>query len=67
MIINIPKPRSYYEFQIQDTNDTPITKKKKVSRGVQVCLAIGLIVLDFNAAACKTNHATLVSENEITL
>lgn len=42
-------------------------RKKKVSRGVQVCLAIGLIVLDFNAAACKTNHATLVSENEITL
>ena len=58
----LPKPRSYYEFQI---NDTPI-KTKSVLRGVWVCLARSSIALDFSAAACETNITLLVSKTNIT-
>lgn len=64
MIVNVPKPRSYHEFQVKDTSGTPI----KELRGVQVCFAVGSMALDFNAAECKTNYITLlVSENKIKL
>lgn len=55
-------------FKLKIPTILPLKQKKKVLRGVQVCLATGSIASDVNAAACKTNYITLlVSENKITL